>query len=277
MPEEVITMTSKSLLAMAILIVPAFAEMQTGLRTATGQEVNAAIVSLGTVECIGGAPLMPPPNPFTLCSPQTTAIHLRDQIGQAAYQNLAGTAMEMFNGPNDVVTNCNLDGAMKGYCWGTFRWTIADKGAWTGVWFGDFDLRTFNIKYTAVGFGQGRTLEGMQMVYDAVYSGQPVGTFVARVMVPKPTVTLAVTGAPSGTPYKAGDRFTLTITAPGDPNQPVSVVQNGAGPVPLGVTDAQGNWTVSGNWTAREIGSYTQIWYVGGFAATPMLTFSINP
>lgn len=273
---EVITMIAKSLMALAVLTIPVHAQMQPGLLTVTGQEVNTAIVSPGTVECIGGTPLTPPPSPFTVCSPGTTTIHLRDQRGQAAYQSLVGTAMDLFSGSNDVVTNCNLDGTMKGYCWGTFLWTIADKSTWSGVWFGDFDLLTFNIRYTAVGFGQGRALEGMQMTYDAVYSGQPFGTFIARVMLPKPRVALAVTGPQSGTDYRTGDSFTVTIAAPGYANKPVSVAQNGAGPVRLGVTDAQGNWTVSGAWTANDIGAYTQIWYVGGIAAATTLTFRIT-
>ena len=269
-------MIRKSLLALAVLLIPARAQMQSSLLTATGQEVNAAIVSPGTVECIGGTPLIPPPNPFTWCSPETTAVHLRNQIGHAIYQNLAGTAMDMFNGQNEVVNNCNLDGNMKGNCWGTFHWTIAGKGTWNGVWFGEFDLQTFNVRYTAAGYGEGGTLEGMQMMYDAVYSGQPVGSFIVRVLLPKPAVRLAVTGPQNGTNYKVGDSFTLTITAPGYPNKTVSVVQNGVGPTQLGVTDAQGNWTVSGAWTAKDIGSYTQIWYVGGIAATPRLMFGIT-
>lgn len=269
-------MTTKSLLALAILAIPVQAQMQPGLLTATGQEVNTAIVSPGTVECIGGTPLIPPPNPFTMCSPGTTTIHLRDQHGQAAYQNLAGTAMDMLNGPNEVVTNCNLDGTMKGHCWGTFLWAVPDKGTWNGVWSGEFDLQTFNIRYSAAGFGQGAALEGMNLMYDAVYSGQPVGTFIVRVTLPKPRVALVVTGPQSGTDYKAGDSFTLTISAPGYANKPVAVAQNGAGPVRLGVTDALGNWTVSGIWTAKDAGSYTQIWYVGGVAAAPTLTFSIS-
>jgi hypothetical protein len=98
----------------------------------------------------------------------------------------------------------------------------------------------------------------------------------STILVPKPTVTLSVTGPQNGTAYKAGDSFILTITAPGYPNKPVSVAQNGGGPVQLGFTDAQGNWTVKGTWGVTDIGSYTQIWYVAGIAATSTLTFSIT-
>ncbi|MBS1857206.1 MAG: hypothetical protein JST11_17685 [Acidobacteria bacterium] len=98
----------------------------------------------------------------------------------------------------------------------------------------------------------------------------------STILVPKPTVTLAVTGPQNGNAYKAGDSFILTITAPAYANKPVSVAQNGAGPVQLGVTDAQGNWSVSGTWGATDIGSYTQAWYVAGIAATPTLTFSVT-
>ncbi len=99
----------------------------------------------------------------------------------------------------------------------------------------------------------------------------------STILVPKPTVTLAVTGPQNGTAYKSGDSFILTIKAPGYPNKPVSVAQNGAKPVQLGVTDAQGDWIVSGTWATTDIGSYTQSWYVAGIAAMPALTFSVTP
>lgn len=99
----------------------------------------------------------------------------------------------------------------------------------------------------------------------------------STILLPTPTVTLAVTGPQSGTAYKSGDSFVLTIQAPGYANKAVSVAQNGAGPVQVGVTDAQGNWTVSGTWGATDIGSYTQTWYVAGIAATTTLRFSITP
>jgi hypothetical protein len=92
----------------------------------------------------------------------------------------------------------------------------------------------------------------------------------------RPTVTLTVTGQQNGTAYKAGDSFTLTITAPGYANKPVSVAQNGGGTVQLGVTDAQGNWKISGSWGSGDIGSYTQTWYVDAIAAAPALAFSVT-
>jgi len=67
----------------------------------------------------------------------------------------------------------------------------------------------------------------------------------------------------------------LTIMAPGYVNMPVSVAQNGAGPVQVGVTDALRNWTVTGTWSAKDIGSYTQIWYVDGVPAIWTLNFSV--
>jgi hypothetical protein len=92
---------------------------------------------------------------------------------------------------------------------------------------------------------------------------------------PTPTVTLTVSGSQNGTAYKTGDGFVLAITAPGYANQPVSVVQNGGRPVQLGVTDAKGNWTITGSWSAQDIGSYVQTWYVDAMAAAPTLTFSV--
>lgn len=93
---------------------------------------------------------------------------------------------------------------------------------------------------------------------------------------PTPAVTLAVTGQQNGTAYKAGDSFVLTIAAPAYANQAVAVAQNGGTPFQFGYTDAQGNWTLAGSWGARDVGSYTQTWYVGAVAATPKLTFSVT-
>ena len=92
---------------------------------------------------------------------------------------------------------------------------------------------------------------------------------------PTPTVTLTVNGSQNGTAYKAGDGFVLTISAPGYGNQPISVVQNGGRPVQFGVTDAKGNWTITGIWSAKDIGSYVQTWYVDAAAAVPTLTFGV--
>jgi hypothetical protein len=139
---------------------PAHAQTTPDFLTASGQEVNIGLTP-GTLECIGGQPLNPPPNPFTLCSPETTKIYIRGQVEQSVYQNVTGAAADMFAGTLEAVDNCNLNGKMVGYCWGTFHWTIPGKGLWEGYWFGEGSLGTLNVRYTAVGYGRGDGLEGM--------------------------------------------------------------------------------------------------------------------
>jgi phospholipase C len=92
--------------------------------------------------------------------------------------------------------------------------------------------------------------------------------------LPAPAVSIAVTGNQSGTTYHVGDSFTLTIKAPGFARQAVAVSENGGDPFTLGTVSGD-TYTVSGAWTAANIGTYTQTWYVNGVAASPTLTFNI--
>jgi hypothetical protein len=90
---------------------------------------------------------------------------------------------------------------------------------------------------------------------------------------PSASVQLTVTGE-NGTVFQIGDTFTVSIT--GRPYQAVTVSQNG-GPIsgPVGYTDGQGNWSISGTWGAGDVGAYTQTWYVAGVAAIPGLAFQV--
>jgi hypothetical protein len=85
-----------------------------------------------------------------------------------------------------------------------------------------------------------------------------------------------VTGNQSGVIYHVGDSFTLTINATGYARQPVTVAENGADPFTMGSINGN-TYTVSGTWTAANIGTYKQIWSVGGVPITPALTFSVQP
>ena len=62
----------------------------------------------------------------------------------------------------------------------------------------------------------------------------------------------------------------------GRARQPVTVAENGADPFTMGTINGN-TFTVSGTWTAANVGTYTQNWYVGGVAITPSLTFTIQP
>jgi phospholipase C len=93
--------------------------------------------------------------------------------------------------------------------------------------------------------------------------------------LPTPTVALTVTGNQSGTTYHVGDSFTLTVTAPGYARQTVAVAENGADPFTMGTVSGT-TYTVSGTWTSANVGTYKQVWYVGG-TATTALNFSVQP
>ena len=73
-----------------------------------------------------------------------------------------------------------------------------------------------------------------------------------------------------------GDTFTLTVNGTGYARQPVSVSQNGGSPVTVGTINGA-TYSVGGIWTAANVGTYTQTWYVGGVAITPSLSFSVQP
>ena len=86
-----------------------------------------------------------------------------------------------------------------------------------------------------------------------------------------PAVQLSVSPY-TGTTFQVGDSYTFTVTGP--PSQPVTMTLNGTNS-PMGSTNAQGTLTIPGTWGAA--GNYTETWYVGGVAATPVLTFSVLP
>jgi phospholipase C len=94
--------------------------------------------------------------------------------------------------------------------------------------------------------------------------------------LPAPTLSLNVTGNQSGTTYHVGDSFTLTITGTGYARQTVTVAENGADPFTMG-TITGNTFTVGGTWTAANVGTFKQTWYVGGVPITPALSFSIQP
>jgi hypothetical protein len=88
-----------------------------------------------------------------------------------------------------------------------------------------------------------------------------------------PLVVLTVPGR-TGTAFHVGDHFTIVVT--GQANQTVTVNQNSGGDVSVGSTNGSGTYSTSGTWTSGNIGSYTQVWKVGGLAALPTLTFTVS-
>ncbi len=116
--------------------------------------------------------------------------------------------------------------------------------------------------------------------HDAIYNGgldpwENVGTLQVLTppsLNPAPTVTLTDASQSSGF-YLVGDSYTMAVTGP--PNLPVSLTVNGVATGPSGNTGPSGVYTFSGAWTSANIGSYTDIWYVNGAAASPSLIFSV--
>ena len=79
-----------------------------------------------------------------------------------------------------------------------------------------------------------------------------------------------------GQPFQVGDGFTVTVIGPA--NSPVAVqgTQNGTnkGTTPFGSTDSTGRHTISGSMTPDTVGTWSEVWTVGGNAA-PTLNFSV--
>jgi len=116
--------------------------------------------------------------------------------------------------------------------------------------------------------------------YDLVTGwGSPNGQNLINALAPKPTVATTATLVDhqrSTQPYVAGDSFTLTIT--GAPNQTVTVDQNNGGFTTCcgWATNASGVLVINGSWAASNVGTYNQIWAVGGIPA-PAINFQIVP
>jgi hypothetical protein len=56
----------------------------------------------------------------------------------------------------------------------------------------------------------------------------------------------------------------------------VTASESGADPFTVGTINGN-TYTVSGTWTAANVGTYKQTWYVGGVPISPSLNFSIQP
>ena len=105
---------------------------------------------------------------------------------------------------------------------------------------------------------------------------------VGTLTIQKPTVAVQITDNtnPGTTDYQVGDNFAFTVTGP--PNQPVTVSQNGAAPVPAintqgsSSTGAQVIWSTAGTWALADVGNYSQTYYVAGVAGIPGLSFQIS-
>lgn len=92
-----------------------------------------------------------------------------------------------------------------------------------------------------------------------------------------PATTVRLTNLTTGNAqqFRVGDQFRVEIT--GAANSTVSVLstQNGTpGQADMGRTDASGRLILTGSMSAKELGTWTETWKVGGVAA-PTLAFSV--
>jgi hypothetical protein len=93
-----------------------------------------------------------------------------------------------------------------------------------------------------------------------------------------PTASLTNLTHPNLTPnFAVGDTFQVTID--GAPNQAVNLTQTANGTTGssyMGNTDAYGNFTTTGVEQTGNIGSYTQVWSVGGVQAGSAFSFVVG-
>jgi hypothetical protein len=151
---------------------------------ATGEEWTSNVIDPGTATCIGGEATGDPYDP---CH-ESHRVILKHQVVQAELlPGATGDAVALLAGTNTITTDCNLDGSLRGNCWGVFEWEVDAESTWAGVLSGTFDFSTFSFRYRLVGRGFGGVVDGMQLHYDVTYDGgyDFTGEFVARVHSPK--------------------------------------------------------------------------------------------
>ena len=104
----------------------------------------------------------------------------------------------------------------------------------------------------------------------------PASTFAAQPVSLGSMAVLTNTSRP-GQSFQVGDSWRLTVQGP--PNAPVtdSATQNGTslGTSPYGSTDATGNFSLSGTFDASTVGSWAEVWSVGGVKA-PAISFTVS-
>lgn len=115
----------------------------------------------------------------------------------------------------------------------------------------------------------------VHMGAEAAYVGGPTpvepsyaGTFsnpaVPAVPVYAPKVSFSTASGNTSTP-KAGDSWTVRI-AGGPPNAAVTVNARNS-TTPMGATDPSGSWSLSGTFSAADLGAWSEVWTVGGLPA----------
>jgi hypothetical protein len=161
-------------LALFVICTGAYPQTSSNVLVATGIEVETSRV-YGTIACIGGQPATDPQGPP--CSPGTTRFLMSYTVRTNEFRNLAGSAANLIEGgTTSDVTHCNADGTYHGHCWGHSVITVpAAGGQWEGTWSGVFDMLTNTSSWTAILYGSGGKLEGLQLKIEGASTapGQP--------------------------------------------------------------------------------------------------------
>ena len=127
----------------------------------------AETTGAGEVRCVGGEPTVG----VLPCSEGTIRIFGRgeEQIWYTVYDSVfPDPVAAMLDGPITFVVNCNFNAEYRGPCWGTFTWEVPGAGGtWEGQWTAPvMDLMTYESEISMVGFGDGGSLDGMQLKLD---------------------------------------------------------------------------------------------------------------
>jgi hypothetical protein len=105
--------------------------------------------------------------------------------------------------------------------------------------------------------------------------GIAMGTFAYGALAQ--TVSITNTTRGGSTTFYVGDSWRVDVT--GAPNQPVTVSANyngtDLGTASEGQTDGNGQFTLTGTMDSSVVGNWTEVWYVGGVAASPTLSFTV--
>ncbi len=93
-----------------------------------------------------------------------------------------------------------------------------------------------------------------------------------------PAARIVNTTRPGSTEYQVGDGWKILLSA--GANQPISVRTSRQGrtdwgPV-IGSTDSNGQWSVSGRFEKADFGGWSEVWTVGGKAASPVVSFNVT-
>jgi len=150
--------------------VVALAQTSPKVLVAVAKAAMVDVKSPGTVECEGGQPGTDPQGPP--CSPGTKRIRIWNRMSVTENMEVTGPAAALYRGKVNVVCHCIFDADLTGHCWGTYELSPPDTGGrWEGTWSSPMDLLAGTTYLTAVGYGTGGKLEGLEIRETAVGPG----------------------------------------------------------------------------------------------------------